>query len=508
MAYTTCRGIGEGSAGSMISNVDQAHKRCCDNCERPVVTMHRFHRGKRYCSICYPREFKKVACGRCSGFARMHRRSVQEAVCGKCSRSDRLCIRCRRPVPRAGIRVGIDAVACPACAPNFREQEECGGCREMSSRLSWGSHGDLLVRLCPRCKNGLSHITCCYCRRYRINAGELADGRSYCSDCGPDGHAWHHCPGCGSLERGAGAGRCRTCLNRDAMQHDIRLLRVTLSSPWVGALLADFSRWLSDRDGANPSLPAIFRSHSNFFSALDARFNSPEGMTAGTMLELFSVAGLRKHLLPVQFLSEAGLVSIDPAVKQEHVESRRIDAIVAKAECAGRREDLFKLNEWLTREGKPTRTRRLYLSSASALLSDAEVPGISALDQAMIASYLSKVPGSRANLGATVRFARQILGHELCLPKQKPGSKAVSKPVAQLRPLLRKIRSSSVPPTLDLYERAISIAFRIPVSAISAGRWWPERAGGRLFVVSSKERVGCPAELADVLVGWLNVSRT
>ncbi len=477
-------------------------ERWCDNCGRQVLRMHRVHKGKAYCSGCYASEFKPVPCSGCTGTARMHRRDSSEPLCGACRRIRRTCVRCGKCVPVAGQKVGDAAVACASCAPHFREKEPCGGCGRPSSRLVWAGEGDLLVRVCPSCRNEVNHATCTYCRRYRHVAGTTDVGLAFCVQCGPTGEAWHDCPVCRKVVRGKGNGRCRECINRHVLEHEAQLIAVTFGAAWTVQLLNGFVRWLLKRDSDSPQLPRILRSHLSFFSSLDMRFSGPEEVHASTLLDHFTVAGMRQHQLAVRYVCEVLNIEVTDEDKKEHVESSRVAAILEKAGSNQWNDDLFQFNLWLIKAERPVRTRRLYLSSAAGLMVSAGAKCIHELDQESLDRHLTKVPGARANLSSLLRFAREHLGHTLTLPVRPPRKEAEPKPVRRLRALLKRIEASGDHAAVTDVESVISVALKIPLRSIQAGKWWPLQRAGRWHIVSSDEEVRCPLQLQDVASRW------
>lgn len=477
-------------------------ERWCENCGRQVEKMHRFHKGKGYCSVCYPSEFKPVPCSGCSGTARMHRRDSSEPLCGTCQRARRACVRCGRSVPIAGKIVGDGAVACPSCAPHFRDMEPCWDCGRPSSRLVWAGEGDILTRVCLPCRNKASYATCVYCRRHRISAGATEAGGAFCADCGPFGETWHHCPGCNQVVRGAGNGRCRPCLNRNTLGHEAKLIAVTFSGRWVVQLLEGFVAWLLARDSSNPKLPKILRSHLPFFSALDERFNSEEQVLSQPLLDRFTVAGLRQHELVVRYICDHLHLEITEEEKQEHVESARVAVILQRAQSDGWNDDLFQFNLWLIQAGRPVRTRRLYVSSAASLIRTAGAASLSQLDQNAIERHLEKVPGARTTLSSVIRFANERLGLALRSPAAPGPATGQPKAVARLRALLEKTEAGGEAVMIEDLESIISVALGIPLRAIKAKRWWPEKRIGRWHVVSEGEDLSCPAQLQEIVSRW------
>lgn len=488
----------EKMSGGVIDPV----RRWCDNCGREVIKMHRIHKGKGYCSSCYATEFVQVPCAKCPEMARMHRRDVSVPLCGGCQRAGRACARCGKAVPKAGKRLDGEAVACPSCAPYFREKEPCSSCGRLSSKLTWRGEGDLIWRVCEPCRIESSHATCVHCRRHRAVAGTSEAGAPYCIDCGPLGLTWHSCPGCGVSVAGKGRGRCRSCLNHDRLRHDARFVAATLSGSWSVELLNDFVSWLLEHDGGNPKLPAIMLSHAPFFASLDSAFDSPGRLGPQTMLDTFAVQGLRRHILPVRFLGERIGLEINAEAKAEHVESARIMAIIDAAEARGCSEDLVCFNQWMIQDLRPTRTRRLYMSAAARLIEAAGGVRLSKLDQDAVDRYLAKFPGRRNDVGPVLRFSRAVLGSETCLPPLSKPRVQQPKPVLQLRALLKKAEAAGDAAPLDLLERIIAVAMHIPPRDIRAGRWWPERRGRKWLVVSQTDSVASPPELHAIIERW------
>lgn len=360
----------------------------------------------------------------------------------------------------------------------------------------------MLLRVCPSCRNQSTHRTCTYCRRYRAVVGATNSGAAYCADCGPDGEAWHDCPGCGQVVRGVGKGHCRSCINRRSLEQEGRLIAVTLSGSWAVDLLQGFIEWLLERDGGNPKSPAMLRAHAPFFSQLDGRFASAEHVQPQSLLDLFTVAGLRKHQLAAHYVCQMLALEISTEAKLEHVETARVEAILQEAKDSQRGDELFQFNRWLIQSGRPVRTRRLYLSAAASLMRATGVSSLVQLDEQKLLSHLGKVPGSKANLSVVTRFAREQLGHHIEMPKIPRRREPEPKPVAQLRSLLKRIKGAGDHATVEDLQKIVAVAFQIPLRAIKAGVWWPENRQGRWCVVSHGEIVQCPPALQEAVIHW------
>lgn len=486
----------------MSSDTPESAERWCDNCGRQVEKMHRFHKGKGYCSSCYVSQFRPIPCSNCSGTARMHRRDSAAPLCGACQRAGRACVRCGVAVLVAGKKVGDEAVACPSCAPHFREKESCGGCGRLSSRLVWSGEGDILLRMCPSCSNQATHATCTYCRRHRLVAGATEAGASFCAQCGSSGEAWHHCPECQQVVRGPGQGRCRACINWHVLKREAKLIAVTFAGRWVVQLLDGFVCRLMELDPNGPQLPRTLRSHFPFFSSLDERFSSPDHVLPSTLLDHFTVAGLRRHLLAVRYICDVMGLEITEEDKLEHVETARVATILERAQLDLWSDDLFQFNLWLIKAERPVRTRRLYLSAAAGLIRSAGASSLLDLDQKSVELHIAKLPGARANLSSALRFSRDMLGHTLSLPSIATPIAKDPKPVRKLRALMKRIERCGDSPEIEDLQAAIAVSLQIPLRAIRANKWWPERRADRWHIVSKDEDVVCPMPLERIVSSW------
>ncbi|MFB5856498.1 hypothetical protein WAB97_011685 [Stenotrophomonas maltophilia] len=275
-----------------------------------------------------------------------------------------------------------------------------------------------------------------------------------------------------------------------------------LKGAWVVSLLNGFVGWLLERQSDYPQLPRVLRSHLPFFTSLDERFSAQEHVVPQSLLDHFTVAGLRRHQLAARYTCDVLGVEITDADKQEHVESARVAQILEKAQSAKWSDDLFHYNLWLIKADRPVRTRRLYLSAAAGLMRSAGARGLLELKQQSLERHIEMVPGTRANLSSVVRFARETLSHNIALPPRAAREATEPRPVQRLRALLKAIENDGDSAAIDDLESIISIALQIPLRSIRAKKWWPEKRGKRWHVVSKKEAISCPSALQDVTSRW------
>lgn len=480
--------------------IDHKGHRYCDGCGRTGRPIHRVHKGNDYCAACYKRDFLRVGCTTCTGTARVHRRAPGPARCRTCLNSDRRCVRCERKVPVAGCKVP-GGVACASCAVHFRTEATCSGCGKQSRRLSSGEGEFETGRLCNVCQNKTTHATCTYCRRYRLRAGSLESGKAYCQECGAEGAARHHCPDCGEVQAGKGRGRCRACLNRERLLREGRLAALSLSRAWVQQAIVSFGDWLYAQRPNDPKLPKLFLVHVPFFERLDAEFESHDSLTAEKVLDHFSVAGLRKHLVPMSFMRARFDLAISTDEKNRHVEHQRVEDIIRKAKRCVWLDDLVAYRVWLTESERPVRTRRLYLSTAAALLHTLKGALANATDQDLRA-FLAKTPGARNSLGIFLGFARDKQRSTLFLPKLEELPNRLPEPAKQLRKLLERIDELGAEAPETLLERAISLAFGMTLKELEGGSWRADAKADEVVLFNERESLKVPPKLVSLVEHW------
>lgn len=475
--------------------------RACDVCGARGRKIHRIHKGVSHCANCYAREFRSEKCSGCGIATRVHRLATAAPQCRRCEASQRRCVRCDALVPRAGCRVA-NGVACPSCAVYFRPAIACDGCGKPSRRLSTPASHPEEGRLCDACRNRASHATCSHCRRYRPRAGFDEAGKPYCASCCVSGSAHHACPGCGVEVSGRGNGQCRACLNSEQLRRECQIAIFSLDHAWAQDALRDFADWLWIRIPGEPKVVGMFRTSLPFFERLNAAFTSRDDIRPSTLLDHFTVSGLRKHLLCTQFLEDRLGVIVGVNEKSDHVEQQRIEALLRTGKRRTWHSTLLAFHLWLVEKGRPARTRRLYLSNALRFLVAAAVDDVTDLTDALVVIFLKKTPGARNNLSVFIGYVREATGHKLTLPSRDALSKAEPAAVGRLRSVLRQIDGFSDGAPLELLERAIAIAFGLRRRALQDARWRLDENSEQLVLVGPQARLTIPSGLARVARQW------
>jgi hypothetical protein len=484
-------------------SVDLKYGRYCDECGRTIVKAHRVFENKDYCASCYPRVFVKRPCSACGASARVHKNASDASLCRPCTLADRVCIRCEKPVPKAGI-LSDGKPVCPSCTPHFRTPLPCAQCGTLSTRLSAMPSAGITEKICESCRRQVDHKTCSVCRKHRKVAAISDDGRAICGSCAPDQTVAHSCSDCGTLVPGSGCARCRSCTNRDRLLAETRLAQAAVSRDWVRDLLGKFAVWLHGRQRDAPNLLAVFRRHEPFFEKIDAQYVVQEDLNADGLLTLFGTAGLRKHLLPSVFLTEAINLHVAPALKADSAEAGRISEklLSAKKQPWGKLLDDFAFA--LKKNEVSVRTMRLYISAAEVLCSTIP-PAPSGWSDEQLQKFLRKKPGLRANLFKFVSHCRSAYGWTTSMPPALRRERAVPRTVPQLAALLKKIHGDGLEATDGrTLARVIAKALGLTASTVMQAKPgdFVGRAGALKFRVAG-EVIEIPPKLIGVCEAYI-----
>lgn len=380
----------------------------CDECGRHPTSIHRIHRGRRFCGTCYARVFKRRLCPQCGEVARLPR-TDPEAVCRRCTRA-KPCVRCGKTEYRAG-KITPYGPACNACAPHFRTAEPCQACGQFSGRLTRVTRLGHDLRLCPRCAR-VDHGTCAACRRHRLLV-DAADGRRLCRTCRENADI--PCRTCGKPMPAGRGNTCEGCYWRETAEKRIRMDQTALSNASVAAEFGRFGAWLIGTVGPQKAALRI-HSYLSFFVNAERSWKRIPGYEE--LLSHFGAEGLRRIRLPMRWLKETRGLEADPTLQQAHSERRRIEGIVASVPPATQSRHALEayrmeLMQKLTGKRASLRSIRLALRPAASLLVLADATGDLLPSQAALDRYLTDAPGQKAAVTGFVNFLRRRYGIEL-----------------------------------------------------------------------------------------------
>lgn len=416
---------------------DVKYGRYCDECGCTMQKAHKIHLGREYCGTCYKRLFQRMPCSSCEGHAVVHKNHKGAVVCFACEVATRICLRCEKPVPRAGLLVSGKAV-CPSCAPYFRPSQSCSQCGKESARIASAPSIGITEKICDSCRNKATHETCAVCRKYR-KVAKTTDRGAFCGRCAEDENLSHPCPTCGDPVAGAGSARCRVCLNRENIAQEVRLSSALFRNTWAAALWSGFGHWIQQRNPGSPRALTVVRSHQIFFERLDSCFSIVEEITAESLLRVFGTTDLRRHLLASEFVATRLNLEITAEAKRDCADFDRITALLSSAKRTPHEQLVEGYSKYLDGLDLTPRTTRMYLSTASAFCVDEQV-GAAPWTPGQLDRYLKKNIGARNNLSRFVIFCRDTLRWDVAMPVKGIEVRPLADPVQSVKKLARLLQ--------------------------------------------------------------------
>jgi len=371
----------------------------CVECRKLMVKAQRVHKGHRYCTTCYAREFKHRLCPSCGNSARLPRFD-EDAVCLTCS-STGPCVRCRKEDFKTA-RITEYGRVCPSCTHYFSEPEPCEACGQESTRLSKASHLNHDMRICQRCFT--AHFkTCSACHRYRKTEPQN-DGRQLCLKCATIGEV--DCIECGkSMPAGRGK-QCESCYWSALLEKRLQYNLTSLNRATFQAAYRSFAVWLSKKRGNDIAAMKINR-YQPFFRILDTQYS--ELPNYERLLAFFKPEGLRKYRSAIEWMDQTGVIEVDQQLKDEYSEAGQIDRLLNSLSentvCYEVVKEFYQLLDNKYKAGKiKLRTVRLVLSSVVKLVNRYIDDQEQLPKQQAVTSYLTELPGQRANITGFVNF--------------------------------------------------------------------------------------------------------
>lgn len=386
--------------------------RQCDECGRKTAKLTRIYRGHGYCSTCYARVFKWRACPTCGEQARLPK-GFDSAVCRKCERR-RPCARCGASDYKAGLVTPYGPV-CNACAHYFRDVRACPQCGRLSRRLSRAFRFGIYVPVCEKCRC-VDHGTCTFCRRYRLLESD-AKGRAICRTCRRDGPKF--CESCGE-SMPAGRGKlCERCYWVGVLERRVVIACEGFSNTVGAEWFRQFGSWLLGHVGAQKAAITVNRYFSFFCELASMGDRMP---TVEVLLERFTVLRLRRNLLPMRFLEQAGHLAVTKVDKEAASERRRIGSLLEQMPPNNQMGEILRgyhahLMSKVTFGCIGLRSVRLALKPAVAMCRMGSERRHEQPSQMLVEAYLKCTPGQRAAVSGFVRYLREQFGLAVFLPR-------------------------------------------------------------------------------------------
>ena len=266
---------------------------------------HKLHQGRAICVTCYARLFKPCPCVKCGMPARVLAQDP-EPLCRACEKSSRVCIRCARPVPRAGLIFNGKPV-CPSCAPHFREARPCPRCEKPSTRLS-RVVGMTDEPVCDACRRQLTCATCSVCGKHRERYALSAGGKPLCKRCAAEPSANHPCPDCGTTVGGSGATPCMPCQMIRTLRRKADVLIGMYRHPESRRVFLNFVGWVVAKKVVNKALGPLPR-YADCLRRIDQALQDGEALQSRHVTDVLNTDEIRRAGLFAMFLSEQGLLA-------------------------------------------------------------------------------------------------------------------------------------------------------------------------------------------------------
>lgn len=397
-------------------NATAPETQICDECNKVVARIWRVYKGRKYCSTCYAREFKRRLCPKCGNFAKLLK-SDPNAICQKCELA-KPCARCGKTDYEVG-KITEYGPVCGHCATYFRVPEPCEVCGRPSKRLTRVSRLGHDRRVCPSCARA-DHGVCEACRRSRLLI-KTEDGRMLCKSCQEHGEI--PCPEC-EQPMPAGRGKqCESCYWRGLLEKRLTMDCAAFSAPIMVEHFRAFGNWLGKKVGHHQAA-VILKRYLPFFLEIEKQWKAiPE---YAVLLKHFGTSHLRRFLRPMKWMQETNLIVPDILSKQEDSDQRRIlETLYMVGKNTKERFILDGYHKTLMVDlviAKTTlRSIRLAMTPAASLLLRGRDMKRMPPDQMVLDSYLVETPGQRAAVSGFVCYLRHTHGVHIEIPKANSG---------------------------------------------------------------------------------------
>jgi hypothetical protein len=275
-----------------------------------------------------------------------------------------------------------------------------------------------------------------------------------------------------------------------------------LERDWNRTLLAEYAQWIGKTRADRPIVAQYFQEHIKFFERLDASFVYLSDLSSSALLAQFSVAELRRYLLPVSFLRERLGLVVSRTAKLEQAEQHRITAIVIHAKRETWGPLLAGYHAWLTTQRVGVRTLRLLLRSAQRFCRMQRVVDTEPWKSAAIPKFLDRYPGHRAGLFKFVTYVGRIRGWDVSMPPVLPRN-ALPLTVPTLAAAMRTIAEQGVDQvSVAQLTRVLAKSFGYTRAAFVQGEWELREEVRGVLLSRDGESMIVPPVLVPVARAW------
>ena len=378
----------------------------CHGCNQSVSFIKKRYKGKKYCSTCYGRIFKKQLCPSCGDFARLPR-DDEQAICNECIKKQP-CIRCNQTNKPIG-KLTEYGVVCNSCSVYFRPIEPCERCCTPSQKLTRISRFNDDLRVCPKCATR-DYETCPSCQKHRLLQSD-ASGQKKCKKCRDNPQK--SCKACRCMITAGCADLCDNCYWHQNLWNKFDQNHNAFESIYLKQQYESYTDWLEKKVGSHKAALYINK-HTHFFMKTEIDWNKSVP-TSKKLLARLRSSGLRKFELVMQWLKEVHDIKIDMDNKKSCSERDQMEKLVQSILQPSLAYDVVleyknKLEEKIKRGDTSIRSARLALKPAVALMLSMGQESTQLPNLEHIKAYLADYSGQAAALTGFISFLNENYG--------------------------------------------------------------------------------------------------
>ena len=387
----------------------------CHGCNQPVSFIKKRYKGKKYCSTCYARIFKKRLCPSCGDFARLPR-DDEQAICNECIKKQP-CIRCNQTNKPIG-KLTEYGVVCNSCSVYFRPIEPCERCGTPSQKMTRISRFNDDLRVCPKCATR-DYETCPSCQKHRLLESDVS-GQRMCKKCRDKPQKF--CKACHCMIAAGCADLCADCYWHQNLWNKFDQNQKVFESSYLKQQYENYIGWLEKKVGSHKAALYINK-HTHFFMKTEIDWNQSVPTPEQLLVKLRS-SGLRKFELVMQWLEEVHDIRIDMDNKKSCSERDQMEKLVQRILQPSLAYDVVleyknKLEEKIKRGETSIRSARLAVKPAVALMLSIGQENTQLPNLEHIKAYLAEYSGQAAALTGFINFLNENYGASIDYLKLK-----------------------------------------------------------------------------------------
>lgn len=385
-------------------------ERCCDGCQKPIQKAHARLNELSFCGTCYQKDFEPVVCEGCGKGTRRYL-GQGEPLCKSCKILDRACVGCGKHLQKAA-RVIEEKRYCWPCVVKTLPQEPCERCGELAAPLSKAPSLGIEQRICRKCRDRLTKVTCGNCRKYRKPAGTDGKGRVICKKCLEE--PIFICPNYSHEGLRYSGAESQSCYWTRKLADSIREGKKRFKQRWVQALYEQFGEDLIATHGSYYAYHHIDEASVVFWWLSGNISERSLPIEPKATLGRLGIVGIQKHMLVVRYLTRKEV--IEPITKADEIQHnvRYLRQYVFHKRKHWYGSLLKEYLEYILRHYDISQERKLrgasfttvyaQLNSVKRFLALLEKNDVQKIDSSTIDKLISKHPGDAKSLREFIEF--------------------------------------------------------------------------------------------------------